>query len=224
MYVSICMQGGSLKPTSHTAHAGAHPAVARGHLVEIGSHSLTLAVDKPLRPGLRQGAAGSEHAPALLPADAAATHAAPVWRLDRDDVGGTFVRQRGFLYDVFRAECAVVRDQAPGAGCADAEAAAEESVRASLRRLVVGLEPPRSTPTQGLDVGLPFLDPALRDSLNEGQRRAVARACDPGVEYSLVLGAPGAGKTSAIVGTVLGLVALGQSVLISSYTNRHVFD
>ena len=41
-----------------------------------------------------------------------------------------------------------------------------------------------------------------------------------GADYNLVLGMPGAGKTSTIVAAVAALAAAGRSVLVTSYTNR----
>lgn len=41
-----------------------------------------------------------------------------------------------------------------------------------------------------------------------------------GADYNLVLGMPGAGKTSTIVAAVAALAAAGRSVLLTSYTNR----
>ena len=41
-----------------------------------------------------------------------------------------------------------------------------------------------------------------------------------GADYSLVLGMPGAGKTSTIVAAVAAMAAAGRSVLLTSYTNR----
>ena len=39
-------------------------------------------------------------------------------------------------------------------------------------------------------------------------------------DYALIMGTPGAGKTSAIVAAVRGLLQRGRSVLLTSYTNR----
>jgi len=41
-----------------------------------------------------------------------------------------------------------------------------------------------------------------------------------GADYNLVLGMPGAGKTTTIVAAVTALAAAGRSVLLTSYTNR----
>lgn len=41
-----------------------------------------------------------------------------------------------------------------------------------------------------------------------------------GADYNLVLGMPGAGKTSTVVAAVAALAAAGRSVLLTSYTNR----
>lgn len=88
---------------------------------------------------------------------------------------------------------------------------------ARLRRLVVDLAPPRSLTAAGTG-DAPLAD-AAGAGLNAEQRAAVA-SVRAGAECTLVLGVPGSGKTSAIVGMVAAMVADGHSVLVSSYTNR----
>ncbi len=39
-------------------------------------------------------------------------------------------------------------------------------------------------------------------------------------DYALIMGMPGAGKTSTIVAAIQALLARGASVLVTSYTNR----
>lgn len=41
-------------------------------------------------------------------------------------------------------------------------------------------------------------------------------------DYTLILGMPGAGKTSTLVAAIKALVAAGRSVLLSAYTNSAV--
>ncbi len=84
---------------------------------------------------------------------------------------------------------------------------------AKLRRLVVDLAPPQFAapdPTQP--------DPTP-PGMNSEQHVAVQRVL-AAQDYALVLGMPGAGKTTTIVAMVQALVAAGKSVLLTSYTNR----
>lgn len=84
---------------------------------------------------------------------------------------------------------------------------------AKLRRLVVELAPPQfagPNPTQP--------DPTP-PGMNSEQHVAVQRVL-AAQDYALVLGMPGAGKTTTIVAMVQALVAAGKSVLLTSYTNR----
>lgn len=84
---------------------------------------------------------------------------------------------------------------------------------AKLRRLVVELAPPQFTPP---DPTQPDPTPA---GMNSEQAEAVRRVLSA-QDYALVLGMPGAGKTTTIVSMVQALVAQGRSVLLTSYTNR----
>jgi DNA replication ATP-dependent helicase Dna2 len=91
----------------------------------------------------------------------------------------------------------------------------EQSAQAArLRALVVGLEAPRFA-----DAGCGPTPPALDPGMNSEQAEAVARVL-AARDYCLVLGMPGAGKTTTVVGMVRALVARGQRVLLTSYTNR----
>jgi DNA replication ATP-dependent helicase Dna2 len=56
---------------------------------------------------------------------------------------------------------------------------------------------------------------------NEGQNRSVIRAANA-EDFALVQGPPGTGKTYTIARTVRALVADGQRVLLSAFTNRAV--
>ena len=79
--------------------------------------------------------------------------------------------------------------------------------------LVVELAPPQGAgpnPTQP--------DPTP-PGMNSEQHVAVQRVL-AAQDYALVLGMPGAGKTTTIVAMVQALVAAGKSVLLTSYTNR----
>ena len=133
------------------------------------------------------------------------------WRLDKEEVGTTTPRIRGFLYNLF-------------AKSVDKDGREDEiSRRASdLRRLIVNLDPPAPPPA--------ILEPTLakaveeeiiRQKLNAEQADAV-RAAVSSQDYTLVLGMPGAGKTTAVVAMVRALAAAGKRVLLTSYTNSAV--
>lgn len=84
---------------------------------------------------------------------------------------------------------------------------------AKLRRLVVELAPPR--------FGAPDPTQPTPQAMNSEQHEAVRRVLTA-QDYTLVLGMPGAGKTTTILSMVRALVAAGKSVLLTSYTNRWV--
>jgi DNA replication ATP-dependent helicase Dna2 len=79
---------------------------------------------------------------------------------------------------------------------------------------VVGLEAPGfAAPDPAAAAGPPL------PGLNPEQEVAVQRVL-AARDYALVLGMPGAGKTTTVVAMVRALVARGQRVLLTSYTNR----
>lgn len=63
--------------------------------------------------------------------------------------------------------------------------------------------------------------PAERAAMNPDQVTAVQRVLHF-EDYTLVLGMPGSGKTTAIVAMVKALVRQGKSVMLTSYTNSAV--
>lgn len=215
---------------------GRHAGVCRGHLFDCSGHTLTVQLEKELREGLMFpqgrmavpgacgsgrgnsgsiGIAGGGGAGTALPSSLVGV---PVcdpsisWRLDKEEVGTTTPRMRGFLYSLFSRS--VDRD-----GRED-----EVSRRAArLRQLIVDQAPPAPPPAGQLD---PVLEKAVEaeivgQRLNAEQAAAV-RAAVSCEDYTLVLGMPGAGKTTAVVAMVRALAAAGKRVLLTSYTNSAV--
>lgn len=87
-----------------------------------------------------------------------------------------------------------------------------------LKQCIVALSPPtfRELTTKEQSVLESFTS-----SCNDGQKRAIEcgiTACD----YALVHGMPGTGKTTAVATLIRVLVALGQRVLLCSYTHSAV--
>ncbi|KAL4448106.1 hypothetical protein ABPG75_005325 [Micractinium tetrahymenae] len=190
---------------------GQHAAVARGFFYTCTATQLTMSLNKALRKGLLK--------PSGTPPDAAAGQAALFdpsvrWRLDRDDVSSTYVRLRGNLFALFRREFEMVRDPQTGrVGPGPNEL--ERSLQARrLRQLIVALEAPRFAPA-------PAGGPATPAGMNSEQHAAVQRVLSA-QDYTLVLGMPGAGKTTTIVNMVQALVGQGKTVLLTSYTNSAV--
>ncbi len=62
---------------------------------------------------------------------------------------------------------------------------------------------------------------SIFSSLNPDQKQAVEK-CLSAQDYVMILGMPGTGKTTTIACIVKTLVALGKSVLITSYTHSAV--
>ena len=132
-----------------------------------------------------------------------AASADDVWRVDRDDGGGTMSgRARAALVSAF---------------------ASTEPRAASLRRRLFDLEPP-SFDVDAATRDLERLSPegkAAMAALNDEQRAAVKHVL-AARDYAVVAGLPGAGKSATLAATVRALVDLGKSVLITSHTHNAV--
>lgn len=80
--------------------------------------------------------------------------------------------------------------------------------------LIVDLRVPRFS--EGSDV-----PNAFRTSLNDNQRHAIKHVLNA-KDYALILGMPGTGKTTTVAELIRILVAMGKSVLLTSYTHSAV--
>lgn len=207
---------------------GTLAGIARGHLFDTTETSVVVHLDKALRQGFLfpHGKKGERIAPVFTRATSAGyQNPKPAsetghelcdpsinWRLDKAEIATTARQMRGYLYMLFVRE--YHRDSA---------VETPSSQRAGrLRRLIVDLEAPRSPPAQAEH----SVEEAIRAQcellkLNSEQRNAVQRAVSV-IDYTLVLGLPGAGKTTAIVAILRALAAIGKRVLLSSYTNSAV--
>ena len=176
--------------------------VSKGHVISTNREEIVVHTDKPIRTKCleRRASPGLRGRP-LVELDL-------TWKIDKEEVGTTVPRMRGFLYDLF--------------GYMDHPEI--NARRQSLRRLIVGLEHPGvpSAVEQLREVERDAISYQSRElSMNREQEQALICAfSQPG--YSLVLGVPGAGKTTAIVGMIKALAAVGKRVLLVSYTNAAV--
>jgi DNA replication ATP-dependent helicase Dna2 len=84
-----------------------------------------------------------------------------------------------------------------------------------IRRLVVDLAPPRF---KTISTQYTIAD---KESLNVDQKRAITKVMSA-MDYALVLGMPGTGKTTTIAHIIRALISQGKSVLLTSYTHTAV--
>lgn len=160
---------------------GRHTAIARGHVVEVSSSSITVEVDKRIRPSLYEDKLWL------------------TWRVDKEEIGSTIPRQRGFLFALF------------------------EKAHAKLRSLIIDLTAPHIGSKELLphEVHTIISTEASLSKLNAQQVEAIYAAV-VSRDYALVLGMPGTGKTTTVVSMIRVLAALGLKVLLTSYTNSAV--
>jgi len=194
---------------------GRHAGVGRGHFYESTPETLTVIMEKELREGLLfpkgklagMGIGGRTHSGVVCCDPSVA------WRLDKEEVGTTTPRIRGFLYSLFARSFDTDGREDPLSARA-----------ARLRKFIVDLEAPAAATS--VTSGEQKLVHAVNEqarllNLNKEQHYAVRCAvlCK---DYALVLGMPGAGKTTAIVAMVRSLASVGKRVLLTSYTNSAV--
>jgi DNA replication ATP-dependent helicase Dna2 len=121
------------------------------------------------------------------------------FRIDKDELFGGMGRIRGNLAALFHAD-------------------------GDTRRLelVVDLRAPRFI-TLPPGPFAPLHDPAVKaiELLNKNQKAAVNKVLSS-LDYSLILGMPGTGKTTVIASLIRLLVSMGKSVLLTSYTHSAV--
>ena len=170
-------------------------SLGRGRVVAIAPAALELALEQDVARALEQTAQLAQ----LPPHGSDALPAQFTFRVDQEELMSMMAVARFNLACLFYA-------QAPVAA-------------AHVKQCVVNLAAPRFAYT---------LPPATGEALarfagacNEGQRRAIEQAL-LAQDYALVLGMPGTGKTTTIATLIRILVALGQSVLLCSYTHSAV--
>ncbi|KAJ7761485.1 DNA replication factor Dna2-domain-containing protein [Mycena maculata] len=118
----------------------------------------------------------------------------PVFRIDKDDLYGGMGRMRDNLAHLFYAD-------------------------GDTRRLelIVNLKPPVFAESQGLP---PHLSRHF-ERLNANQQEAMQKVL-AAQDYAMILGMPGTGKTTVIAAIIKVLVAMGKTVLLTSYTHSAV--
>jgi len=185
-----------------------HFALALGYVTAVGKHSIRVAVDRRLhnarirQPGF-DGVDNQVFASIMevVPEGAKPDESqgkikeAPVrYRLDKDEFSNGMATVRNNLVQVM----------------SDGPTGSRE-----IRRLVVDLVPPRfKTVSTQYTI-------ADQESLNVDQKRAIAKVMSA-MDYALVLGMPGTGKTTTIAHIIRALISQGKSVLLTSYTHTAV--
>lgn len=173
--------------------------VSRGHIHVIDSDAITVHTDKPIRKKIVDFKHLEENRRKQL------VDLNLVWRLDKEEVGTTVPRMRSFLFDLF----------------SNVESPHLNERRSRLRELIVQLKSPgkgRELSTLENDI---VLKQAKEFHLNHDQTEAV-KQCLSQPDYSLILGVPGSGKTTAIISMIIALAMAGKRVLLVSYTNAAV--
>ena len=118
-----------------------------------------------------------------------------VFRIDKDELFGGMARVRDNLAQLFYADGDARR-----------------------RELVVDLRAPRFAADAP---PLPRPVQTLMGRLNTNQQMAMHQVL-AAEDYALILGMPGTGKTTVIAALIRALVAMGQRVLLTSYTHSAV--
>lgn len=116
----------------------------------------------------------------------------PVFRIDKDELASGMANMRGNLAQLFLKGGDAIR-----------------------RRLIVDLDEPKFDASGG-----PEAD-EIPPHLNEDQRKAMTQVLST-LDYSLILGMPGTGKTTTIAEIIKAIVARGKTVLLTSYTHSAV--
>ncbi len=173
--------------------------VSRGHVHMINSNEITVHTDKPIRKKIVDFKSPEvDRGKQLVDLNLS-------WRIDKEEVGTTVPRMRSFLFDLF----------------SNMENPHLNQRRQRLRQLIIELK----NPQMGKDLSVSEKDIVERQvadfNLNNDQEEAVKQALvQP--DYSLVLGVPGAGKTTAVLAMIRALEMAGKRVLLVSYTNSAV--
>lgn len=191
-----------------------HFALALGYVTAASRSRLTVAVDRRLHNARIRGPGFDEHdnqtfagimdvlpggsAPDL--SQARATVPAVRYRVDKDEFSNGMAMVRNNLIQVM----------------ADGSSASRQ-----IRRLVVDLAPPRFKSEPARCATAAASSDEKDGDLNEDQSRAVDKVMSA-LDYALVLGMPGTGKTTTIAHIIRALVRQGRSVLLASYTHTAV--
>ncbi|KAF9902786.1 Tripartite DNA replication factor [Linnemannia zychae] len=115
------------------------------------------------------------------------------FRIDKDEMAAGLNRARSNLVQLFRAD--------------------KDGGDAKRRHLVVDLEAPKFMPVDD--------NHCDNLSLNDNQKNAIETVLSA-MDYALILGMPGTGKTTTIAEIIHTLVKRGKTVLLTSYTHSAV--
>jgi DNA replication ATP-dependent helicase Dna2 len=185
-----------------------HFALANGYVTKVRKHRITVAVDRRLHnsrtklpgfdPQSNQTFAGVMEVKKEgdLPLDVDMDDEPVLYRLDKDEFSNGMAAARNNLIQIMDDSIYKARD---------------------LRSLIVDLRPPTFKPTS--QAVLPAQSSQML--MNEDQKAAVTKVMSA-MDYALVLGMPGTGKTTTIAHLIRSLVAKGKSVLLTSYTHTAV--
>lgn len=173
--------------------------VSRGHLHAVEDDRVIVHTDKPIRKKVVDLSGDSKNSgKSIVELDL-------TWRLDREEVATTVPRMRSFLFGLFS------NVQNPGLN----------ERRKKLRELIVDLRAPNGSSDLSSFQASVLAEQVSDLNLNKEQEQAV-RISLTQQEYSLILGVPGAGKTTAVIAMVRALEKIGKRVLLVSYTNSAV--
>ena len=143
------------------------------------------------------------------------------WKLQKQDIESTIPRMRNFLYKLFTNVAPPDQENSSNPSKRCTLEVELSRVASKLRRLIVRQEPPEPPRPLSLAQDAVVAKEAERFQLNEEQIQAVRSAigCQ---DYSLILGMPGAGKTTCVAAMIRTLISLKRRVLLTSYTNTAV--
>jgi len=170
-------------------------AIAKGFITELTPEEVTIGIDHKLDP---QDIAERARA---KPGGGALYDDTVEFRIDKDELATGLGRIRYNLVHLFYAH-------------------------GDTRRLelVVDLRPPAFNEEYYELIENPQYGPPLLEAakpLNSSQNLAMAKVLNA-EDYALILGMPGTGKTTVITALIKALVALGKTVLFTSYTHSAV--
>lgn len=169
-------------------------ALARGFITELTPTEVVIGVDHELKRDNILERLGKSPLSTSPASDV-------VFRIDKDELFGGMGRIRDNLAQLFYADGDTRR-----------------------LKLVVDLVPPVFAQPLASPSLLTPLTPSLlpySSHLNVNQQQAVKRILSA-QDYALVLGMPGTGKTTVIAAVIRTLVAMGKTVLLTSYTHSAV--
>ncbi|KAG5980101.1 hypothetical protein E4U55_004396 [Claviceps digitariae] len=185
-----------------------HFALAIGYVTAVRKQRISVAVDRRLHNARIRQPGFDETNNQVFASIMDVAHEGASPEQSQGKIRGEPVRYR-LDQDEFSNGMATVRNNLVQMMANDVAAAAQ------IRRLVVDLAPPRykSAPTQYTVTD--------GETLNIDQRRAIEKVMST-LDYSLVLGMPGTGKTTTIAHIIRALVSQGKTVLLTSHTHTAV--